>query len=239
MKLSELNVTPLYPIEVPSTKKKVKYRPFLVKEERALLAAQESEDLTVMLTTLKNVVQSCVQPSEAVEQMTSFDLEYLFTMIRAKSVGEYSLLTFRCDVCPEDDEKARATVNMDLRKVQVVFPEKADNKIKLSDAITVLMKYPTMDELIEIQNSSGEEDSKLHAIKSCMVSIFVQDEVYNVKEEPIEELNGFMETLTSRQFKMLEDFFDNMPSAQIDIQYKCPVCGKEHNKVVKGLNNFF
>lgn len=237
MKLSELNATPLYPVVIPSTQKTVKYRPFLVKEEWALLSAQESENLGVMLATLKNVVSACIEPSSAVDNMTSFDLEYLFTLIRAKSVGEYSTLTFRCDTC--DDPNATAVVNLDLRTVELSNPMKKDNKVKLSDSITVLMKFPSMDELIAIQDSNDVEKAKMQAVKACMVSIFVENEVYNVKEEPEEELNGFMETLTSKQFKLLEEFFDSMPEAQIKTSYKCPVCGTEHNKVIKGLNNFF
>jgi ribosomal protein L44E len=236
MKLSEVNVTPLYPITIPSTKKKAKYRPFLVKEERALLAAQESENLGVMLETLRQVVTSCVEPSSAVESMTTFDLEYIYTLIRCKSVGEFSDLIFRCDTC--DDENAKAKVSLDLRKVEVVFPEDVSNKIKLSDRIVVMMKYPSMEELAAIEGSE-ENDAKDEAIKSCIESIYVEDTVYHVKEERPEELNQFIESLTSRQFKMLEDFFDNIPTAQIPVKYTCPVCGKEHNKIVKGLNNFF
>jgi ribosomal protein L44E len=236
MKLSEVNVTPLYPITIPSTKKKAKYRPFLVKEERALLAAQESENLGVMLETLRQVVTSCVEPSSAVESMTTFDLEYIYTLIRCKSVGEFSDLIFRCDTC--DDENAKAKVSLDLRKVEVVFPEDVSNKIKLSDRIVVMMKYPSMEELAAIEGSE-ENDAKDEAIKSCIESIYVEDTVYHVKEERPEELNQFIESLTSRQFKMLEDFFDNIPTAQIPVKYTCPVCHKEHNKIVKGLNNFF
>lgn len=236
MKLSEVNPTPLYPITIPSTKKKAKYRPFRVKEERALLAAQESEDLAVMLTTLKQVVENCIEPSSLVENMTSFDLEYLFTLIRSKSVGEFSELVFRCETCETPDAKAR--VQLDLRKVEVFTPEQHSNKIKLSDTITVLMKYPTMDELIQIQNSTGE-DSKQKAIIAAMDSIYVEDDVYHVAEETESEINAFMDSLTSRQNKMLEDFFDTMPLVRIAVKYTCPVCNKEHNKHVKGLNNFF
>lgn len=238
MKLSELNVSPLYPITIPSSKKKAKYRPFLVKEERALLAAQESEDLTVMLTTLKQVVEACVEPESAVAEMTSFDLEYIFTLIRSKSVGEYSSLVFRCDDCTDNDD-AKMMVNLDLRKVEVAFPENVSNKVKLSEKMTVVMKYPSMDELIELESQGENDNAKIDAVKSCMVSIIVDDEVYNVREEPAEELTVFLETLTSMQFKLLEEFVDNIPSAQIGVDYRCPVCGKEHNKVVKGLNNFF
>lgn len=236
MKLSEVNITPLYPIVIPSTKKKAKYRPLLVKEERALLAAQESEDLSVMLTTLKQVVKACVEPDSAVTNMTSFDLEYIFTLIRAKSVGEYSDLIFKCDDC--EDEKAKTKVSIDLRTVDVKFPEGKNNKIKISDDIVIIMKYPTMEDLIDVE-SSTKADPKVEAIKACIESIYVKDDVYHTKEESEEELEAFMDSLTSRQFGLLEDWFENLPSAQIAVKYKCPVCDKQHDKVVKGLNNFF
>lgn len=236
MRLSEVNPTPLYPVVIPSTKKKAKYRPFRVKEERALLAAQESEDLAVMLTTLKQVVENCIEPSSLVENMTSFDLEYLFTFIRSKSVGEFSELVFRCDTCEDPDAKAK--VQIDLRKVEVFTPEEHNNKIKLSDKITVLMKYPTMDELIEIQNST-EQDAKQKAVLAAMQTIYVEDDVYHVAEETEYELTAFMDSLSSKQNKMLEDFFETMPLVRIAVKYTCPMCKVEHNKHVKGLNNFF
>ena len=236
MRLSEVNPTPLYPVVIPSTKKKAKYRPFRVKEERALLAAQESEDLAVMLTTLKQVVENCIEPSGIVENMTSFDLEYLFTFIRSKSVGEFSELVFRCDTCEDPDAKAK--VQIDLRTVEVFTPEEHSNKIKLSDKITVLMKYPTMDELIEIQNST-EQDAKQKAVLAAMQTIYVEDDVYHVAEETDYELTAFMDSLSSKQNKMLEDFFETMPLVRIAVRYTCPMCKVEHNKHVKGLNNFF
>jgi hypothetical protein len=120
----------------------------------------------------------------------------------------------------------------------VFTPEEHNNKIKLSDTITVLMKYPTMDELIEIQNSS-EEDANQKAIISAMQTIHVSDDVYHVAEETESELKAFLDSLTSKQSKMLEEFFDTMPLVRIAVKYTCPVCKADHNKFVKGLNNFF
>jgi hypothetical protein len=168
--------------------------------------------------------------------MTSFDLEYLFTFIRSKSVGEFSELVFRCDTC--EDPEAKAKVQIDLRKVEVFTPEEHNNKIKLSDTITVLMKYPTMDELIEIQNST-EQDAKQKAVLAAMQTIYVEDDVYHVAEETEYELNAFMDSLSSKQNKLLEDFFETMPLVRIAVNYTCPICKTEHNKHVKGLNNFF
>lgn len=237
MRLSEVNPTPKYPVTIPSNKKKATYRPFLVKEERALLAAQESEDLGVMLETLKQIVENCVEPKSSIEGMTGFDLEYLFTLIRAKSVGEFSELIFRCDTCT--DANAKAKVSLDLRTVQVASPEGHTNKIKISDTITVLMKYPSMTELIKIQEQKDDPNVKELAILSSIESIFVEDDVYHVREEPESEVLAFLNGLTSKQFSLIESFFDTMPTAQIAVKYSCPVCGKEHNKLVKGLNNFF
>jgi hypothetical protein len=235
MKLSQVNPTPKYPVTIPSNKKKASYRPFLVKEEKALLAAQESEDVGVMLTTLKQIVEQCIEPASAVAGMTSFDLEYLFTMIRAKSVGEYSDLIFTCEC---DSPKNKTKVSIDLRTVEVVFPEGISNKIKISDTITVLMKYPTMDELIEIE-SNRENTSREKLVASAIESIFVEDDVYHAKEEPESELAAFIDSLTSKQFALLEQFISESPVAQIKVKYKCVGCGKDNEKVLKGLSNFF
>lgn len=233
MRLSEVNPTALYPVVIPSSKKKAKYRPFRVKEERALLHAQQSGDLGVMLTTLKQVVENCIEPEGAAEGLTSYDLEYLFTLIRAKSVGEFSDLVFNCDHC--DAPNAKAKVSVDLRNVEVHSPEGFDKKIKLSENITVVMRIPSMEELIEIQGDGSEGA----VIRLGIETIYVDDDVYHAKEETKEELDAFIESLSSKQYTMLEDFFESMPFARIPIKYKCPACGADHNKFVKGLNNFF
>lgn len=234
MKLSEINTSPLYQVTIPSSKKKVKYRPFVVREERALLAAQESEDESVMLDTLNQVVMNCLTPQ--VESLTSFDLEYLFTLIRAKSVGEYSELIFKCDDCI--DEKAKVKVSIDLRTVETYNQPEHTNKIKISDTVTVVMRYPSVSELSELQKHDVDT-SKTKAIIASIETIYAEDDVYHTKEEPESELMAFVESLTSKQYAMIETFFDTMPVVRIGVKYSCPVCKKEHNKYVKGLSNFF
>lgn len=234
MKLSEINTSPLYQVTIPSSKKKVKYRPFVVREERALLAAQESEDETVMLDTMNQVVTNCLTPTPT--SLTTFDLEYLFTLIRAKSVGEYSELIFRCDACV--DEKAKVKVSLDLRKVEVHTPENHTNKIKISDTVTVVMRYPSVEEITSIQKLE-EAEAKTRAILASMETIYAEDDTYHVNEEPESELMAFMESLTGKQYAMIETFFDTMPVVRIAVEYRCPVCGTDHKKQVKGLTNFF
>lgn len=231
MKLSELNVHPRYPITIPSTGKKTTFRPFLVKEERALLTAQESDDVSTMIATMESVARNCLDAAPV--KMTTFDLEYLMTMIRAKSVGEHSELIFTCTSC--DDPEAKAKVSVDLTKVQV---SKSDfsNKIKLRDNLTAQLKYPSIEDVIAINDA---QDKEFELLKRCLDKLFTEDEVFDLTEESDEEINEFVATLTPSQQKQIKYFVDNIPHAFIQIQYKCPVCGKEHGRELKGINSFF
>ena len=137
--------TPVYTIKIPSTKKEIKFRPFLVKEEKALLVAQQSEDTQVMLDTLKEILRNCIKTPIEVDELALFDIEYIFSQIRAKSVGEVVELIVRCDKCPEEDEKARVKLTFDLTKLNVTFPEGHNKKIALFDDVGVVMKYPSLE----------------------------------------------------------------------------------------------
>ena len=234
MKLSEINPAPKYSITIPSTGKRGSYRPFLVKEEKALLAAQESEKEAVMLATLDQVVKACVTPDTITENLTSFDLEYLFTLIRAKSVGEISELVFRCDVCTVDEAKAHKLV--DLTKVAVVTPKEHKRKIQLSDTVVVAMKYPTVDDLVA---ASGKDNSDELLLNASLDKVYAGDDVFNIAEESKEEIQSFMDSLNSKQRALIDEFFDTMPYTSIPVEYECPVCHKIHSKELKGINNFF
>ena len=144
------NTTPTYNVTIPSTKENVKFRPFLVKEEKALLIAQHSEDQNVMIDTLKNIIKSCMLDKVNPDTLAMFDIEYLFTQIRAKSVGENVDLLFPCDVC--DDEKARVKISFDLTQLNVEIPEGHDKKIELFDDVGVIMKYPTINVIKQLEN---------------------------------------------------------------------------------------
>lgn len=231
MKLSELNSTPTYPITIPSTGKKTTFRPFLVREEKALLTAQESEDITTMIATMESVARKCV--ANCPERLTPFDLEYIMTMIRAKSVGEYSELMFSCDVCT--DPEAVAKVKIDLTKVQVSKSEHK-GKIKLSETLTASMRYPSIQDIITVSESS---DKDLTLIKKCLDKLHTAEETYDLSEESDEEIEEFISTLTSKQKKEISYFVDSIPYTYIQVQYECPVCGKKHDRELKGINNFF
>lgn len=235
MGLGNANIAPLYDVVIPSTKKKVKFRPFLVKEERALLTAQESEDVRVMISTLSQVVANCVQPPQ--ENLSTFDVEYLFVQIRSKSVGEISTLVFPCDNCDGPNSKMR--IELDLRKVFVHVPEGHTTKIELSPKKIAQMKYPSIDDIERIKDTEDKELAKREAIKACIATVFIGEETYHISEEPEEELNKFLDTLQSNEYAKLEDFIRNMPETRADVEWTCPDCGHKHKKVLRGINSFF
>lgn len=233
-----MNNTPVYQMEVPSTGKQINFRPFLVKDEKALLLAQQSENPMVMLTSLKDVIKSCVKDDLDIDGLATFDIEYIFTQLRAKSVGEIIDLTLKCDKC--EDPKAVATVNIDLTKMAVDGIKEHTNNIALFDDVGVIMKYPTMDILEKMENLDDNNlDEVFEIMISCIESIYNSSEVFHSKEQPKGELLDFLNNLSSDQFMKIRTFFETMPRLKYDIEYKCPVCQKEHKKVLEGLQSFF
>lgn len=232
--------TPVYTLKIPSTKQEVKYRPFLVKEEKSLLVAQQSEDAQVMLDTLKEILKGCIKTPIEIDTLALFDIEYIFSQIRAKSVGENVELIVRCDVCPETDEKARVKLTFDLTKLQVEFPEGHSKKIALFDDVGVMMKYPALDIIQQIEGmDSTDTEAVFNVIVKCIDVIYDGEDLHYAKEQTKEELMQFLENLTSEQFKKVQNFFETMPKLRKEVTYDCPVCGHHHEKVVEGLSSFF
>jgi len=233
-----MNNTPTYTLVLPSTGKEVKYRPFLIKEEKALLLAHQSEDPKVMVESLKGVIKSCLKDNIDVDTFATFDIEYVFTQIRAKSVGEIAELMIRCDTC--EDEKAVAKVEIDLTKIQVEKDQAHTNNIELFDDVGVLMKYPTIDVIKKLENlDSANLDAVFSIVIECIDAIYDSSQVYHAKEQSKEELLQFLNNLSSEQFAKVQKFFETMPKLRHGIDYKCPVCNKEHHKVLEGLQSFF
>jgi len=241
-----ISSTPTYSVVVPSLEKEVKFRPFLVKDEKALLIAQQSEDPKVMVNTLRNVITNCILDKDInTESLATFDLEYLFTQIRAKSVGEIVELIFSCqqESCKNDD-KAKVKVSIDITKVQVEKNPEHKTKIDLFEDVGAVMKYPSIESLTKIQKT---EDSKNAEVIGSIFSIMAEsismiykgDEIYHAKDSTQEELLQFVENLTSEQFAKLQKFFNTMPKLTKTIEYDCPVC-KHHNvSKLEGLQSFF
>lgn len=229
--------TPRYKLTIPSMKKEVTYRPFLVKEEKALMIAQQSEDQETMVTTLKSVIQSCIQDKINVDDLAVFDIEYIFTQLRARSVGEIVELILKCETC--EDEKASVKYSIDLSKLQVDFPEDHEKKIPLFDDVGVIMKYPSLEVLKKIETAGNDIESVFDIIASCIEFIYNNDEMFATKEVKPEEVKEFINNLTQEQFQKLQKFFETMPKLEQRVKYKCPLCSKEHDKLIRGLESFF
>lgn len=236
-----MNSTPVYTLTIPSTKKELKYRPFLVRDQKALLVAQQSEDLNVMLDTVKSVIQSCAKTPVDVDRLASFDIEYIFLQMRAVSVGEFVELVFQCDEDHgEQNEQARATVVVDLRKAEVRGTENLSNKIPLFNNVGVALKYPTLDTIKKLDEAGDNDvDRVFDVIADCIEYVYSSDEVFAAKDQSKDELLEFLNNLTPEQFDRLQEFFRSMPSLRIDVEYTCPVCGKHHKKYMEGLQSFF
>lgn len=231
--------TPTYELEIPSSKKTIKYRPFLVKEEKVLIIAMESEDAKQIANAVKNVISACILTKGIkVEELSTFDIEYLFLNIRGKSVGEdvEVLIT-----CPDDNlTQVPTLINLDEIKVQVSDDHSRD--IKLDDNLILRMKYPSMDEFIKSNFTAGTEigvTETFDLIASCIEQVYSEEESWSAKDCTKKELLEFIEQLSSKQFKEIETFFDTMPKLSHTILVKNPKTGVESDVVLEGLTSFF
>jgi hypothetical protein len=236
-----LNSTPVYSLVIPSTKKTVNYRPFLVKDQKALMIAQQSEDQKVMVNTLKTVIASCVTDPLDIDSLAMFDLEYIFTQLRAKSVGETVELIMSCDVDHgEQNKAAKVKVSVDLSQIQVESKDDHSKKISLWGDIGVVMKYPSVDIIKKFQNvSESDTESVFNIISQSIEYIYDGGEVYHSKDQTKEEMLEFINNLTTDQFSKIQKFFETMPKLTYDINYSCPVCSKAHHVRLEGMDSFF
>jgi hypothetical protein len=224
-------ILPIFSLTVPSTQKKVQYRQFTIKEEKIMAQAKESDDLEVIKNAVKEVIKLCV-PSVDVGTLSLFDVEYMITKIRAKSVGERIELNMLCD---KDEKHRPIPAVVDLEKVEVKFPEGHSKKIELYQGTGVVMRYPTLNDLDAI-----EDMDIIDAVVMCIDQIYTTEEVYQAADQTKEELRDYVEGLTEAQFEKIEQtFFRKMPVFEYELQYKCLECGHEHKKMIRGLASFF
>ncbi len=231
--------TPTYELELPSTGETIQYRPFLVKEEKLLVIALESEDTKQITTAIKTVIKNCILTKGVkVEELPTFDIEYLFLNIRGKSVGEEIEVNI---ICP-DDEETQVTVKIDLDSIKVQKNEEHSNKIKLDDSIMMEMKYPSLDQFIKNNfdfDDKSAMDQSFELIASCIGKIFTEDEVWSSSDVTKKELTEFLESMNSSQFKDIESFFETMPKLSHKLKVKNPKTGVESEVVLEGLASFF
>jgi hypothetical protein len=236
MALPTIN-TPTYELEVPSTDEKIRYRPFLVKEEKILLIAMESGKQEDIINAVKDIVTECTFSKLDLGNMPMFDIEYIFLQIRAKSVGEVSELRL---LCP-DDRETYADVEVDLSEVTVEVDEKHTNKIELTDEMGIIMTYPTIDSLTATGITDITASNMLDVIGSCVLQIYDKkgEEIFDAKDSTKKELSEFIEQLNTKQFHKVQAFFDTMPKLKHTIKIKNPKTGVESDMLLQGLNDFF
>ncbi len=231
--------TPVYELELPSTGETIQYRPFLVKEEKVLVIALESEDTKQITNAIKNVIKNCIQTKGIkVETLPTFDIEYLFLNIRGKSVGEEIEVNVTCP----DDGVTQVPITINLDDIKVQKNEEHTNKIKLDDTIMMEMKYPSLEQFIknnfDFEDGNAMEQS-FDLISTCIDKIYTEDEVWATEDCTKKEIVEFLEQMNSSQFKEIEKFFESMPKLSHSIKVKNPKTKKENTVVIEGLAGFF
>lgn len=230
-------VVPEYELELPSTKEPVKYRPFLVKEEKLLLTAMQLGEEKDMMNAVKTIIKNCTNLKGRVEELSTFDIEYVFLRIRSKSVGEVSKVMVTCP----DDGETQVEVDIDLEEINVVFPEGHKTKIDLTDDVGIIMKYPSLDMFIKM-NFVGEDitvDNMFELSVSCMSQIYEGEEVYDCRSYTKKEVMEFLESLKSDQFQKVQEFFTTMPKLEHEIEVENPKTGVKSTIKLEGLGSFF
>ena len=239
MPLPKIN-TPTYELELPSTGKKIKYRPFLVKEEKILLMALESEDPKQISNGIVQILNDCIiTRGVKVQNLATFDIEYLFLNVRAKSVGETVEINI---TCPDDDETT-VTMEIEIDSIKVQKNKNHKNIIKLDDTYSMKLKYPSFDQFIDTNFEVGGEVSdvnqSLNMITSCIDMVYDKEESWSASDCSKKELTDFVDQLNSKQFKQIESFFTTMPKLSHTISVKNPETGVESEVVLEGLASFF
>ena len=231
--------TPTYELELPSTGQSIQYRPFLVKEEKVLVIALESEDNKQITTAIKAVLKSCILTKGVkVESLPTFDIEFLFLNIRGKSVGEELEVNV---ICPDDGETT-VSVTISLDEIEVQKDENHSNKIKIDDSIMMELKYPSLDQFIKNNfdfNDKNAMDQSFDLIASCIDKVYTEDEVWATADCTKKEVKEFLESMNSQQFKEIEAFFESMPKLSHTINVTNPNTKVESEVTLEGLASFF
>ena len=229
--------TPTFELELPSTGQTIEYRPFLVKEEKILLYALESESQKQISNAVKTVIKNCIKTKGIkVEKLPTFDIEYLFLNIRGKSVGEDIEVGL---ICPDDGETT-VTVNINVEDIEVQKDKEHDTQIKLNDELMIEMRYPSLAQFVkENFDTESEADRSFDLISTCIDKVYTEEEVWETANCTKKELMEFVEGMNSTQFKKIEDFFTSMPKLSHTVKIKNPNTGVESEVVLEGLASFF
>ena len=232
--------TPTYELEIPSTGKKIKYRPFLVREEKILIMALESEDIKQISNAIVQILSECIQTRAVkVKDLSTFDIEYLFLNIRAKSVGE----TVEVNITCPDDGETTVQMEIDIDSIKVQKDKNHKDTIKLDDTLSMKMKYPSLDQFVEnnfeLAETNNDVNKSLNVITSCIDMVYNEEESWSSADCTKKELQEFVEQLNTKQFKEIEQFFSSMPKLSHTVKVKNPNTKVESEVVLEGLASFF
>ena len=243
MALPKLNIVK-HNLILPSTGKKYTFRPFLVKEEKILMMAMESGEATDMINALRDIITSCVEEDIKVNDLPMFDIEYIFLQLRSRSVGEKTPITYSLE--NDNCEKVKGAncsylVEINLDEVQVEKNKDHKDIIDLTKEIKIKMRYPKIEASAEIMGLEGEKliDKTFEMIGSCMEYIMEGEEMHQTSDYSQKEIDDFLNSLSSPQFREIQKFFDTMPKLRKEVTAKCSECGKENKRVLEGLGDFF
>lgn len=242
--LPKLDV-PVYEIVLPSNKKKLRFRPFLVKEQKLFMMASQSDDPKESLATIRQVLSNCIIDDVNVDDLPTFDLEYLFMNLRARSVEEVVEMRYKCNNTTTDEEtKEEKKCNgvfqyeINLTKIEPTFNPTHSNKIELTEKMGVVLKYPTFD-MAEKYDGMTENEVLINVLMDCIDYVYDEDNLYYAKDNTREELTEFIDSLQQKDLEKFKEFFDTMPEVKTYIPFKCPKCAYEEQLEIKGLQNFF
>ena len=243
MALPKLNV-PVYETILPSTDKVIKYRPFLVREEKILLTAMESDDEKLISNAVKQILKNCIQGEMNINELPTFDIEFLFLRLRAKSVGEKITVGLRPYPCVQNEGelcKFSTEVEINLEEVKVKKNDNHTSKIMIDDNVGVKLKYPDIDLITPDGNKEklSQVDLGMSVIKNCIDMIFTKETVHERDSFTEEELDEFLDSLNSEQLERIKEFFDTIPKLSHTVEYTCKTCGEEKETTIEGLNSFF
>jgi len=244
MALPTLNIIK-HSLTLPSTGKEITYRPFLVKEEKMLMMAMESGESKDVIRATRDIIDACVQEKIDINSLPMFDIEYIFLQLRAKSVGDVTSISYSLgdeDICSEDKNKSCIySAEVDLNTIIIEKNKNHKDIIDLTKDIKIKMKYPEIETSIAIVGLEGEAlvNKTFEMIGQCIEYILEGEEMHTTKDYTVKEIDDFLNSLTSGQFRSIQSFFDTMPKLRKEVNAKCTACGKKNTKVLEGLADFF
>jgi len=235
---------PIYETKLISNGQTIRYRPFLVKEQKLFLMAAESDDVNDTINAIKQVIQNCVLDDIDVENMATFDIEHLFIQLRARSVGEVVQLNYNCNNKIKDEESEKicgGKVQFDLNVLEIQPTKNSEhsNKIAINSKMGIVMKYPTFKTVNKLDVNSNDMEQILEVIIGCIDYIYDDEKLYYAKDSSKQELIEFIENLTQTELEKIQKFFDTLPKFKKDLHFKCGKCGYEEDILVEGIQNFF